>query len=442
MAIYPTSTQYPNFVLYPSSTITNLAEEVRQDFTYRVRAVWEDAQSTCVQFDVSYFDGTDEFADPLAANFDDLDPSVDTIQNVESISIRRGRDDNLESFTMGTCVITVVDEDGRYNPSNESGPLYGKLRPMRQILVTAQIGDFAEVPLFRGYIRNIDYEYYSNQGRARFTVNDLFIYLNKSKPVFNSVGRITNTGEVLQQILTAVSWTDAGLLSLDNGDVIPSPGPSNTSADSNALSKVQELLEVERGDFYIAADGTVTFSDRNSRAIKPTFAEFTNVSGSAVVTSDLDRVKNRATVTRDLADPTPDVVKTWSDSSSVANYGVQDFSNITSDIIYDDAQALSLAQWLVAQRKDPLVPFRSITIVLNTLSYLDAFYTLYTDLTQRVTVGNTSLGQTLSPYFVEAITHEIQVGTHSVTFSLLPIFSEVMVLNREESVLDEAVLAY
>jgi hypothetical protein len=441
VAIYPSSTEYPSLALYPSSTV-DLTAECKQDFTYRVRAVWEDAQSTSVQFDISRFDGTDEFADPLAADFNDLDPAVETIQNVESVSIRRGRDDNLESFTMGTAVITIVDEDGRYNPSNESGPLYGKLRPMRQILVTAQIADFAEVPLVRGYIRNIDYEYYSNQGRARITLNDLFIYLNKSKPVFDSVGRITNTGEVLEQILTSVAWTDASLLSLDDGDVIPSPGPSNTSADSSALSKVQELLEIERGDFYIAADGTVTFGDRNTRATKPTFASFTNVSGSAVVTSDLDRVKNRATVTRDLPDPTPDVVKTWSDSSSVANYGVQDFSSITSEIIYDDAQALSLAQWLVAQRKDPLVPFRSITIVLNTLNYLDAFYALSTDLTERVTVGNTSLGQTLSAYFVEAITHEIKVGTHSVTFSLLPIFSEVIVLNRDEAVLDEAVLAY
>jgi len=420
--------------------------EVQQDITYKVRAVWEDAQSTSVQFDISLFNGTDEFADPLAADFNDLDPAVETIQNVESVSIRRGRDDNLESFTMGTAVITIVDEDGRYNPSNESGPLYGKLRPMRQVLVTAEVDGYSEVPLFRGYIRNIDYEYYSNQGKAKITINDLFLYLNKSKPTFESIGRDTTTGEVLGQILTSVGWTDTSLLSLDQGDVIPSPGPSNTSADTNALSKVQELLEVERGAFYIAADGAVVFVDRNSQVTKTTFATFTNVSGSAIITSDLDRVKNRATVVRDLPDPTPDSTSIWSDGESVSNYGVQDFSSITSDIIYDDTQALSLAQWLVAQRKNPLVPFRSISIVLNTLTHAEANNVLLTDLTERVEVGNTSLGQSTAPYYVEAISHDIRVGQHTVTFSLLPV-TQVMILNDAvptwpDSVLDSAVLAY
>lgn len=438
---YPSSTTTSSLALYPSSTL-DLSAEVQKNVTYRVKAIWVDAQATSVQFDVSHFDGTDEFADPLAADFDALDGSVDTIPNIDSINIRRGRDDNLEDFNMGSCVITVIDEEGNYNPSNESGPFYGKLRPMRQVLVTAQIAGLPEVPLFRGYVRNIDYEYYSNQGKARITVNDLFLYLSKSKPVFNSVGTITTTGLVLKQILDAVGWTDSGLLSLDSGDVIPAPGPSNTSGESNALTKVQELLEIERGDFFIAADGSVVFNGRNTKASASTFSSFTNVSGSAVVTSDLDRVKNRATVTRDLPDPTPDVVKTWSDSTSVSNYGIQDFSSITSAIIYDDAQATSLAQWLVAQRKDPLVPFRRISVTLNALSFVDSYYAILTDLTARVQVGNTSLGQSLSSYFVESIDHQITVSSHVVTYSLLPIFAEVMVLDREESVLDSAVLAY
>lgn len=439
--IYPSSTIYPSLVAYPSSTL-DLNAEIQAQVTYRVRAIWEDVQETSVQFNVSYFNGTDEFADPLAADFDALDGSVDLIGNVESINIRRGRDDNLENFTMGSCTISIVDEDGRYNPSNESGPLYGKLRPMRQVLVTAQIGVLPEVELFRGYVRSIDFESYANQNKAKLVVNDLFIYLNKSKPVFSAPGTATTTGAVLQQILSSIGWTDYELLSLDDGDVIPSPGVSSTTADASALSKVSELLEVERGDFYVAADGTVTFKDRQTRATKPTFAEFTNVSGSAVVTADLDRVKNRATVVRDLPDPTPDVSVSWTDSASGATYGIQDFTTISSTIINDNAQAQSLAQWLVAQRKDPLVPFRGISVTLNAVSLFDGYYALLTDLTERVTVGNTSLGQSSSPYFVEAITHDIKVGQHIITYSLLPIFAEVMVLDREEAVLDEAVLGY
>lgn len=441
MAIYPSATTLPSFATFPGLTLS-LQDEVKRNVTYRVRAVWETSQGTSIQFDVSLFDGTDEFADPLVADFDAVDGSVDLIPDVESISIRRGRDDNLESFNMGSCVITIIDPDGNYNPSNESGPLYNKLRPMRQILVTAQIDEFPEEPIIRGYIRNIDYESYANQGKARITLNDLFLYLSKSRPVFEATGADTTTGLVLKQILDAVGWNDPTLLFLDSGDVIPTPGPSNTSGEASAVTKIQELLEVERGDFFIAADGSVVFNDRTARATASNFSEFTNISGSAIVTSDLDRVKNRATVTRNLPDPAPGVVKTWSDAGSVSEYGIQDFSAISSDIIYDDAQALSLAQWLVAQRKDPLVPFRSISVTLNTLSVLEGYYALLTDLTSRVLVGNTALGQSVSSYFVEAIDHQITVDRHVITYSLLPIFAEVMVLDRADSVLDSAVLAY
>ena len=442
MAIYPSSSSLvPSVALYPSAGSVPSGQTGTQ-ITYVVKAIWNDTQNTAIQFDISTFGEGDKFADPLVGDFTATDGSVDTIGNIESIKIKRGRDDNLEAFRMGECVITIIDNTGRYNPANASGSLYNKLRPMRQVLVTAQIPGQPEVSLFRGYIRSIDHRAYSNQKKTTITCGDLLLYLNKTKPVYSPVGRESTTGESISSILTASTFTYSSLLSIQQGDVIPSPGVSNTSTGITALSQIQDLIEIERGDFYVSANGTVTYSQRSSRATKSTFATYQNISGFVIATSDLERVKNKATVTKDVADPGTDITSTWTDGNSVSNYGQQDFSEIKSTYLYDTTQTLSLAQWLVAQRANPLTTFRGIELTLNALDVRDSQYALLTDLSERVFVENTAIGQTVKGYFVEGIEQTIQVGSHVINYTLLPIFAEVMVLDRTEAVLDSAVLAY
>lgn len=442
MPIYPSSTSLvPSIALYPSASSVPSGQTGSQ-ITYVVKAVWPDVQATSIQFDVSLFGEGDKFADPLVADFTAVDGTVDTIGNIESIKIKRGRDDNLEAFGMGECVITIIDNTGRYNPANASGPLYNKLRPMRQVLVTAQLPDQAEVSLFRGYIRSIDHRAYANQKKTTITCGDLLLYLNKTKPVYSPVGRESTTGESISSILTAATFTYSSLRSIGQGDVIPSPGTSNTATGSSALSQISDLLEIERGDFYVAGNGVVTYSARSSRATKDTFATYKDISGYVIASTDLERVKNKATVTKDVADPGTDIVSTWADGNSVANYGQQDFSEIRSTYLYDAAQTLSLAQWLVAQRANPLATFRGIELTLNALDIPASQYALSTELSSRVFVENTAIGQTVKGYFVEAIEHTIQVGSHIINYTLLPIFAEVMVLDRTEAVLDSAVLTY
>lgn len=427
--------------MYPSS-VNVPTDQTGTQITYVVKAVWDNVQNTSIQFDISTFGEGDKFADPLVADFTAVDGTVDTIGNIESIRIKRGRDNNLEAFGMGECVITIVDNTGRYNPANASGPLYGKLRPMRQVLITAQLPGQAEVSLFRGYIRSIDHRAYSNQKKTTITCGDFLLYLNRTKPVYSAVGRASTTGEGISSILTAATFTNNSLLSIEQGDVIPSPGISNTAIGSSALSQIQDLLEIERGDFYIAGNGVVTYSQRASRATKATFATYQDISGYVIASSDLERVKNKATVTKDIADPGVDITSTWTDGISVSNYGQQDFSEIKSVYIYDTAQTLSLAQWLVAQRANPLVTFRNIELTLNALNIADSQYALSTELSSRVFVSNTAIGQSVRGYFVEAVEHKIEVGSHTIEYNLLPIFAEVMVLDRTEAVLDSAVLTY
>lgn len=405
--------------------------------------MWVDAQTTSIQFDLSTFGEGDRFSNPLVVDF--TDPAVDTIAGVESINIKRGRDDNLEAFGMGTCSIVINDPTGRYNPANEAGVLYGKLRPMRQVQVQATLSG-QTVSLFRGYIRNIDYRAELMHSTATLTVSDLFLYMNRVKPSFVNQGRDTTTGEAFSQMLSAALWDTTILTSLQTGDVIPSPGVSNTTAEARetALGIVQNLMEIERGDFYISSNGTVTFKQRNDKATRLTSATFNNVSGYAVASSDIERVKNKAAVARATGNPVvPYVTSEWSDGTSIANYGQQDFSTIQSPYLYDSTQALALAQWLVSQRASPLVVFRAIELTARALQSAGALYALLTELSDRISVANTSIGSSAIGYFVEGIEHSITPGNHKIKYSLIPIIAGAFVLDSALSgILDTNALAY
>lgn len=403
-----------------------------------MQAVWSDVQASVIQFDVSTFGEGDKFADPLVADFSGVD--AETISGVESVQIRRGRDDNLEAFGMGECTITINDEAGRYNPSNESGPLYGKLRPMRQVMVSATLQGQTR-RLLRGFVRSIDYRAETNKNVAVITVGDLMLYLNRTKPVFTNQGRDTTTGEVIRKALDGAGWTSTALTSLQTGDVIPSPGVSNASTGQTALQVIASLMEIERGDFYIASDGAVTFKQRNDRAVRALSASFANVSGYAIASSDLDRVKNKAAVVKQTA--VGDFTSEWSDGLSVANYGQQDFSTISSYYIYDAAQALALAQWLVTQRSNPSVVFRAIEITLKGVEAAAAHYALATELGDRISVTNTPIGSSAKAYFVEGIEHSILPSVHKIKYSLVPIYVDSLVLDSTTNgLLDTNVLAY
>jgi len=432
VAIYPSEPLVsPSNAIFPSGS-AGLATSAPA-ITYAIRALWPLAASTAVQFDLTTFGEDDKFADPLSADF--TAPEVDIIGGVESVSIKRGRDDNLDAFSMGECSITINDQDGRYNPANVDGPLYGLLRPMRQMLVEATVAGLGTVTLFRGFIRSIDHNADPHRKTTTFALGDLFLYMGKTRPVFTNKGSATTTGEVVGVMMTAMGVTAETEIS--TGDVIPSPGVGNSSTGETALGKVQQLLEIERGEFFVSGPGVPIYRSRYFRDAKALTATFKNVSADLIVATDLERVKNKATVQREGFSTSE-----WSDGVSIAAYGQQDFSAISSPYLVSGAQALSLAQWLVSQRSSPLSVFRGITLIPKALETAGAQYALTAEIGDRIMVENTSVGQPVLGYFVESVAHQIDPLLHKVRLSLTPIFNEIFLLDTVTATLDTGILAY
>ena len=83
----------------------------------------------------------------------DYNPTVwtDITSYVRNMTIRRGRTDEIEDFTAGSCSLTVDNRDRRFDPLNTASPYNGKLLARRQIRIKATWSS-TTYTIFRGNI--------------------------------------------------------------------------------------------------------------------------------------------------------------------------------------------------------------------------------------------------------------------------------------------------
>lgn len=79
-------------------------------------------------------------------------------QYVRQISIRRGRQDDLQQFPPGTASLVLDNRDRLFDPFNTSGANYANLKPRKQIKIVANWAG-TEYPLYRGFIAGWPVEY-------------------------------------------------------------------------------------------------------------------------------------------------------------------------------------------------------------------------------------------------------------------------------------------
>lgn len=363
--------------------------------TYSVHIAWATGASNTFTIGTSALSGADvlagQFSTTFSGTYDDV--SAET----RSLSIKRGRDDSLDAMAAGEATIVLKDTTGKFNPKNPTSVLAGQLLPMRPVRIRATLSAVT-YGLFWGFVRSI--EHHPEDRETTVACVDLLLWLSRVTPIIAATGA-TTTGAAIGKVLDAVGWSDPTLRDLDDGDSIP-----DFSADGSksAATLIAELLETERGVFYIDPSGVATFDNRNVRSLAATAATITNLAASVGAATDIDGVRNRARVTR-----TGFTQQEASDADSVATYGLADFGEIDSPYLNSDDQALSLARWLVAKGKDPTPPLWDLALPANRTTALMT-QVLARDLGDRITVSETNAGGTTGDFFIEQITHEVTEG--------------------------------
>lgn len=307
---------------------------------------------------------------------------------VKSISITRGRSDQLQQFTAGTCSIVLNNNDRRFDPINESSPYWNPLTnksgvtPRRK--VTVKLGTET---IFQGRITDIDLSYATGKTTdlSDVVINsaDDFVLLANTSTEADLTPATELSGARLTYLLNLPEVNYSDPTNIDTGTA--TLGNYTIPANSNVLSYAQDIAQAEQGLFFIARDGTLTFTDRVSAAFASSVADFSDDDGTGIKYQALsvlygqEFLYNKVIAT--VQGGTPQVAD---DVASQTEYGISTLS-LSDLLLSTDGAALTLAQDLLDLYKEPTYRFDNMVVLVSAQSSGD-----------RNTLNQLELGDTIT----------------------------------------------
>lgn len=198
------------------------------------------------------------------------DAFVDEVSRLTNLSTDRGREHLLatggngwERFKVGEASATFDNSDGRYDPYNTSGPLYGFLLPGRvvriTVAVTPQYSDITTTfNVLRGIIDDIRTGIKNGRREATIIVKDGLEWLNRRSIalalVEDAEALITAAAIAAQVGFDDVDDWAISQLGTDSLVVPFAFGNSNS-----AIELINEFVDAEAGQVFHGADGVLYF---------------------------------------------------------------------------------------------------------------------------------------------------------------------------------------
>ena len=278
---------------------------------------------------------------------------TDVSDLVSALQIRRGRRKIKDQFVAGSISLSLFDNANRdldpYNQDsaffNVSADLPG-LSPNRRIRVSRN-GTY----LFQGRVTGYRYEY-GEQNTVVISGADDFVLLASLELDAQTPSEQTSAARVSAILdLASVAWGT-------NRSITASPattlGAYAISDGTNVLAYLQQVaLKAEAGRLYMrAADNYLVFEKRIGQTLSAPTVTFADVGVGLpynVLSIDYsaDDVINRVAIKR-----IGGTEQTAQDTTSISTYFAQEYSD-TANLVSTDAQALTLAQYLLFPTPEP-----------------------------------------------------------------------------------------
>lgn len=367
-----------------------------------------------------------------------------TPTTIQRISIRRGRNRELDSYDAGSATIQFLDTNGTWNPTNTSS--YGTLiRPFNQVQVTTTYSGTTYV-LFTGYVQSWDYDWQPGTGTSIVTIQAtdafrLFGLANVTTVSGATAGE--DTGARVTDILTQISWPST-YRSIGTGSVTvqADPGTSRT-----ALQAMQDMEQTELGAFFISGDGKATFLSRSQLSLlaaesSATRADFRDTAGNYAkyqaidVSYDDQELANVVTVTRSGG-----TAQQASDATSISTFFRRSLDR-SGLLMQTDAQALSQANAILNYRKTARQVVNSITTDLS-VDAKTASTCLNAELCEAVNIVRTPVSGPTITFLatIQSISHDIDPNTWRCTIgTALPLATAFILGNTEFGILGTSTL--
>lgn len=382
--------------------------------------------------------------DPVKGVLDNLDYRlagpiwIDITDRVADVSIKRGKNRELERYNAGNASITLHNEDRTFDPLNLSSPYVGNIIPRRGVRITT-----SGVVDFTGVIEdwNLDYDV-SGKSNAVIVASDAFSLLAQQS-LTSGTAVTQTTGQRINAVLSmpSVAWP----LTQRNIDA----GSSQVGADvwtteDNALTYLQKIEASEQGQLFMDRNGYVRFVNG---AVTPTSGLSTILFSdegdgvpyvSATISYGTELLYNQVKVT------SPTATSIANNEASQALYGI---TTTDVDTLLSTSNAVaSLALFWVAKYGEPEYRFQDLEVSLDGLSGADIENVLNVELGDIVQIKFTpnGIGDVIARYGqVNKIEHSITSDRHNIVFGFGSLqFSYLVLDDTGFGILNENVLAF
>lgn len=343
------------------------------------------------------------------------DLATDISSYVTEVTIRRGRLRVLDEITVGVASTRANNFAREFDPTYASAAFAGNVIPGKQVTYATN-----GITIFDGRIDDWNFEYpLDRDSRVMFEVADCLAQLGSAQ--FDAW--TTTAGETTGERITSV---------LDRDEVrFPATrnigtGVSTLQADavswgSNVLNYCQLVAKCDLGQFFAAKDGTLTFYGRDHTYTSvgaPVFAD----DGSGIAYSGIELDYGTELLFNRVSVDAPTFTKqTATDETSIETYRQVRSLSLGSLPFDSAAQALGLAEYVLAHYANPEARIAAVTVLLHGLSESEVTDVLNLDIGSVVEVRFTPNGvgdQIDRICLVEGISHSIRPAFHAVTLAL------------------------
>jgi hypothetical protein len=340
---------------------------------------------------------------------------------VESVTITRGRNRQLDQFNAGTATVVFNNSSRILDPLNQSSPYWqgapynatGVL-PRNPIVISSN-----GIPIYTGLITdwNLAYDIQPNGDRMYAQCSDAFTVL--ANQALNAVTPARQlSSDRVNTVLNYPEINYQGARSIGTGSSYL--GAYAISQDTEVLNYLQQVTTSEQGYLYVAAGGALTFKGRSS-VLNPVSGATFNTTGTGLPMQSIENQFGDELLYNYIITQSPaGALQTTSNATSIAAFQTQQYAltNLLNDTVTEVA---AIGNYLLGKYKDPVLRFTGISTELTALSEANQNICLTLDLTSIATVvmaystgTPATVTQTL---IVSGVSHNITPQSHIISYN-------------------------
>jgi hypothetical protein len=346
---------------------------------------------------------------------------ADLTNLVESVTITRGRNRELDQFNAGTATVVFDNSTRALDPLNQSSPYWqgapfnttGVL-PRCPIVISSN-----GIPIYNGLITdwNLSYDIQPNGDRMYAQCSDSFTVLANQ-----ALNAVTPARELSSdRINTVLNYSEInyqGPRAIGTGNSYL--GAYAIAQDTEVLNYLQQVTTSEQGYLYMAANGTLTFKGRSS-VLNPVSGATFNTTGSGLAFQSIENLFGDELLYNYIITQSPaGAVQTTSNATSIAAFQTQQYA-VTNLLNDTTAEVAALGNYLLGKYKDPILRFTGISTELAALTEANQNICLTLDLTSIATVVmaySTGTPATVSKtLIVSGVSHNITPQSHIISYN-------------------------